>query len=310
MLKKILLGAVAPLAAAALAVGVQWGSASAAPTTETAVTHVYNDPDSGGGGVWATDAFNRTLTVTENASQPTPGVLYYTATVSDTGTFVTHAGADTPNQSVAGEKISHTVTGTFTGGMSYTLSAPSGDVLGAVLPANLNDNNVAPVAPYNTSDWPAQAFAAPGSVSVADGNWGWTYTSKFGETWTDSNAPGNNDGDAVADGNITGLVVKPAKPPVLSKGHAVCIAPTREDVYFVQSGAASWDHFQIVGPGAINGHEGWVNGKIGLNAGVYSGLEAHHTYDVFYTPVEGQGSEVQIPGTHTGHVTFVTDTNC
>jgi hypothetical protein len=98
--------------------------------------------------------------------------------------------------------------------------------------------------------------------------------------------------------------------PVLSHGHAVCIAPTREDVYYVQSGAPSWDHFQIVGPGAINGHEGWVYGHLGLNVGVYSGLEAHHTYDVFYTPVEDQGSDVQIPGTHTGHVTFVTDENC
>ena len=102
-------------------------------------------------------------------------------------------------------------------------------------------------------------------------------------------------------------VVSPVYAPVprLSHGHAVFIAPTREDVFFVQSGAASWDHFTIVGPGAINGHQGWVNGKLGLNAAVYWGLEYHHGYTVFYQPVTGRGSTTPVPGSHWGYVYFV-----
>ncbi len=102
-------------------------------------------------------------------------------------------------------------------------------------------------------------------------------------------------------------VVRPVYAPVprLSGGHAVFIAPTRENVYFIQSGAASWDHFTIVGPGAINGHQGWVNGKLGLNAAVYGGLEYHHGYTVYYQPVTGQGSTTPVPGSHWGYVYFV-----
>ena len=96
-----------------------------------------------------------------------------------------------------------------------------------------------------------------------------------------------------------------AAVPRLSGGHAVFIAPPRENVYFIQSGAASWDHFTIVGPGAINGHQGWVNGRLGLNAAVYGGLEYRHGYTVFYQPVTGQGSTTPVPGSHWGYVYFV-----
>jgi hypothetical protein len=102
-------------------------------------------------------------------------------------------------------------------------------------------------------------------------------------------------------------VVRPVYAPVprLSHGHAVYIAPTRENVYFMQSGAPSWDHFTIVGPGAINGHQGWVYGHLGLNAGVYTGLEYGHGYTVFYQPVTGRYSTTPVPGSHWGYVYFV-----
>ena len=106
---------------------------------------------------------------------------------------------------------------------------------------------------------------------------------------------------------VKDVVVPPVRTPIprLSDGHAVVIAPTREDVYFVQSGKATWDHFTIVGPGAINGHQGWVNAQLGLNAAVYSGLDSHQGYTVYYQPVEGQGSTVPVPGSHWGYVYFV-----
>jgi hypothetical protein len=93
--------------------------------------------------------------------------------------------------------------------------------------------------------------------------------------------------------------------PKLSQGHAVKVNAVRENVYFVQSGAASYDEFTIVGPGKINGHKGWVNAHLGLNTAVYGGLEANHGYTVYYTPVTGPGSETPIPGSHYGYVYFV-----
>jgi len=102
--------------------------------------------------------------------------------------------------------------------------------------------------------------------------------------------------------------VQPVYAPVpwLSEGHAVSLGATRENVYFIQSGAPSWDHFIIIGPGAINGHEGWVNGQLGLNVGVYGGLDANHGYSVYYQPVIGWGSTAPIPGSRGGHVFFIT----
>jgi hypothetical protein len=305
--KRLAAALAVPLAVAGVAVAA--GTAHAAPTTVTATTHIYNDPDSGNGGVWATDAFNRAVTVSVAADQTgiPAGSVRYTASISDSGTFVTHAGADTPNQYIAGQKISHAVTGTFSGSASYVIVAPSGDVLGSTFPADLNANNATLTGAQSTSDWPEQALTPDTGASVTLGNWSWTYTDKAGETWVDSSV--NGDGNTVADGNITGLTVMPTKVPVLSHGHATSTAATRETVSYQQSGAASWDMFYIVGPGAINGHRGWVYGSLGTNFGYYEGLEANHGYTVYYTPVEGQGSTVQIPRTHTGYVYFVSNSN-
>jgi hypothetical protein len=102
-------------------------------------------------------------------------------------------------------------------------------------------------------------------------------------------------------------VVRPVYPPVpkLSGGHAVFITTSRENVYFIQSGAPSWVHFTIVGPGKINGHQGWVYGHLGLNVAVYGGLEYKHGYTVYYQPVIAQGSTTPVPGSHWGYVYFV-----
>ena len=290
------------------------GSAHAAPTTVTAVTHEYNVPDSGNGGTWATDDFHRTVTVTLDSPQPASvpaGFLGYTATVSDSGTFTAVAGAFTPNQSVAGEKVANAVSGTMTGSASYVINAPAADVLGDTFPAALNAGGTPPSGPQSTSQWPVQAFTPATGVTVTLGNWSWTYTTPAGETWVDSSV--NGDGNVVSDGNITGILAPPpvtAPVPHLSKGHAVLITGARENVYFVQSDAASCDHFTIVGPGKINGHQGWVRAHLGLNAAVYGGLEYNHGYTVFYTPVTGPadcsgGSTTPVPGSHWGYVYFV-----
>lgn len=98
--------------------------------------------------------------------------------------------------------------------------------------------------------------------------------------------------------------------PRLSHGSAVMLNAVRENVYYTQSGSASCDHFTIVGPGAINGHQGWVPAHLGVNVAVYGGLEAHHGYTVYYQPVSGPAdcsthSTDLWPGAHWGYVYFV-----
>lgn len=109
------------------------------------------------------------------------------------------------------------------------------------------------------------------------------------------------------DGNAVVPQPAPVAEPYLYGGHATVIANTRENVYFSLGGVktATWVHFQIFGPGPINGHEGWVLAQPGENVGVYTGLSYHHTYVSLYEPVTGKGSTDQIPGSAGGHVTFV-----
>lgn len=132
-------------------------------------------------------------------------------------------------------------------------------------------------------------------------------------SYKDMNVTATDAEGAVAAGTFTltvnGGATATAPVPVLSHGSAVSVSNNRENVYF-DTTITTWVHFQIVGPGAINGHEGWVLATAGsLNKAVYSGLEAGHTYAVFYTPVTGQNSTTQIVGTSTGHVTFITTRN-
>lgn len=100
--------------------------------------------------------------------------------------------------------------------------------------------------------------------------------------------------------------------PRLSHGHAVPLGSHGEDVYFILSGQDACIHFTIVGPGGINGHQGWVRGHVGLNVGVYGGLEANHGYTVFYQAVQtadpnscAGAPTVPWPGSHWGYVYFV-----
>jgi hypothetical protein len=297
-----------PLAAGSVALTA--GTAHAAGVNFTAVTHVKNNADDGGNGNWAYDNFTRTLKVrTDTSVTPATGDRAYKATVTDTGTWRAILGAYTPNQNGAhsGLKIKHNANGTFTGTASYRFQAPVADVPSAANVAKtLNDNFTKPTSgPDSTNQWYLQAFL-PNKQSAVTGTiqntWKWTYKDAC-ESWTDSAA--NNDGQSNSAGNITGRV---CPVPVLYGGQAVYVAPTRENVEFKQT-IASWDKFTIVGPGAINGHQGWVNAKGGgvVNMAVYSGLEANHGYTVLYQPVVGQGSSKAIPGTHQGYVYFVSN---
>jgi hypothetical protein len=296
--------AVAGITLAVASGGVVWGSAAHAatpPTMVTARTQVINRPDSGNGGTWAYDNFERTLTVTLDSPQPTEpaGTLSYTATATDHGSFSAIVGQDTPNRAVAGLKIAHSASGSMNGGITYTITAPSTDTLTGTVPATENDNFTGPAV--TTANWPLEAFTSPTGVTVTEGNtWSWKYATAC-ESWTDSAA--NGSGNLAADGNITG---KRCVFPYVYDGRPHYVAPTRENITFKEN-IGTWVEFVIHGPGLINDHHGWVPAKGGgvLNTGVYSGLEAHHGYAVTYTPVTGQGSFHQIPGSHGGTAYFV-----
>jgi hypothetical protein len=301
---RIKAAAIAAVIAAAAGTAATAGTALAGPANVTAVTRVTDRADSGNGGTWAYDDLTRTLNVVRDPSLDAAapaGDVGYDATVTDKGTFTTVVGALSPNQAVAGVKVAHAVKGTVTGGISYTVYAPVADVADGTVPATENDNFAATPL-ESTGNWPQQAFETATGVTVTEGStWSWTYGTGC-ETWTDSAA--NGDGNQAADGNITG---KACAVPVLFGGKPVYVAPTREEVTYEQT-LPGWTEFTIVGPGAINGHRGWVDGVKGLNAGYYSGLLPLHGYTVLYVPVTGQGSSHQVPGTHVGIAYFVSDT--
>jgi hypothetical protein len=101
--------------------------------------------------------------------------------------------------------------------------------------------------------------------------------------------------------NFSATWVSPPPVPVLSHGKAVATSPTHETVTWKQT-IPSWEKFKIVGPGAINGHVGWV--PPGTTTASYTGLEARHGYTVTYTPYTAKNGS-RIVGAKPGSVYFV-----
>ena len=192
----------------------------------TAVTHLKNDPDNGNGtpSLWALDSMYRTVTVTRGAAAPltdcgvTSGSCWsYSALLTDRGTFRTIPGAGTPNQACAGcggEKIRRpSATGCLAGTYHITFFASSGSPRASLVPRAHDDRGVPASAPFTSSSWPKQFFAAGTSFGgTFSGPYKWTYATvvvkgflRFDfQRWVDLSSPSNNDGNAPGDGNITG----------------------------------------------------------------------------------------------------------
>lgn len=278
--------------AAIAALGATSASATAVPTSVTAVTHVVDRPDSGNGGTWAYDSFNRTLSVSVAAVQvpadTSAGLTDYVATVSDHGSFAAIVGADTPNQAVPGLKVKHSATGSFAGNYAFTITAPSADTLTGVVPKFENDAFGPPVV--TTGDWPRQAFATTTGVILTPGAWSWSYSTAC-EQWTDSS--GNGYGNLPADGNITG---KYCAAPHVYDVSTRYVAATRE-LFSFRSTQDGYVKVLISGPGPISGHT-WLIAVHGgaLNSGVITGLTYHRDYTLIFTPATSSGH--QVPGSH------------
>jgi Putative Ig domain len=209
-------------------------------------TAITNDYDSGGNGNWANDDFSRTFTMTQQNStvcsddtKLSPGFnssldTCYSAAINDAGTFTTLLNAYEPNQGFSGpqtgDHIANVVSGTFSGGATWTLFSPNAnqpDVSNVL--ATLDDSFTHPPSGANsTTQWFLQAFA-PGDRTVANNSsdiyadmqadWSWTYNTGC-ETWVDSGSKGagNNgfDGQSTplsVDGNITGTICSTPPPP-------------------------------------------------------------------------------------------------
>jgi hypothetical protein len=321
--KKKALGVLAASAIAAAGVMLSAGGAHAAPTTVTAVTHISDRPDGGNGGTWAYDTFDRTLTVTVAADQSgaAPNTTLYNATVADSGTFSAVQGALTPNQATAGLKISRAVDGTMTGGITYTIVAPSTDTLTGTVPAAEDDLfSTASNGFVSTGDWPKQAFATAVGVTVTEAStWSWTYKTAC-EQWVD--AASNNDGNNAADGNIHGNVcVTPPPPPAPFVLHGQWTSRTAATATVTwDESAAGWpsenkcQEVYITGFGFgplgdfTHAHVGFTcdNGT-GHNTGYLRGLKPDHTYALQIVPATGTyGSHAPIPGAPGGYVDVFT----
>ena len=203
---------------------------------------------------WAEDGpstgpgFSRTLTVLQVAASvcqadPVAAVaainasadICWTATISDQGDFTTLVNGYQPNQgfsSKTGNHLANVVSGTFSGGASWTFWAPNNDLtdVSSVL-ASLNDNQQSDAVSTSPADrtqsWYLQAFPAGTDRNAVAASpvdfhpdWSWSYTTSCNEKWTDSGAAGagNNEFDGQStpltlDGNITGITNCTPPPP-------------------------------------------------------------------------------------------------
>jgi hypothetical protein len=186
--------------------GIQ-GPAGPSDLSLSAMTSVSNRDDSGGNGNWATDAMIRSVSITRheaaavsNCGGAVATCYYYTGTLTDSGTFVTQDGAFTPNQGLhAGQHISGTVQGNFTGGthLEFYASSAAPSASGVV-------STVSGDSP-STTNWVEQFF--PGGTSFSSINlidWSWSYNApNTCESWVD--AASNSGGQSAGAGDITGV---------------------------------------------------------------------------------------------------------
>jgi hypothetical protein len=199
------------------------GTASAS-TTYTVTTALTNRPDSGNGtnpdgsNNWAIDTLTRTAVLTDlGPDMSNPGQEMYSLTLTDTGTFVTDAGASNPNGTDPSTPIKGggTLGGTVTGYGDFTFDAPSTATPDAsAVPTTMNGDNGSGTCTTTSCpsyEWPQLFFPVGTTITYTgtDGDeavFSYTYkTSTTCEQWVDANT--DSDGNANAsDGNAASPV--------------------------------------------------------------------------------------------------------
>jgi hypothetical protein len=197
------------------------GPAGPATLSVTAVTTLSNRPDSGANGNWATDQMTRTATVTRHdqvastdCGSSATSCWFYTATISDVGSFQTIPGAFTPNQectepnntSCNGLTISGTVSGSINGGGTMEFYANSSNPSASSVPTTVKGDG------DDTSTWYTLFFPAATQFQLTTNSnapftaWSWSYNAPGTcENWVDAYNNGDGDGPYSPDGNIAGI---------------------------------------------------------------------------------------------------------
>ena len=229
-----------------------------------------------------------------------PATVTFTVEATEIGGFARAVATVTVTQgNVPGDNSVSIVLDTVT--LNAPTNNPDGTVTFTTNPANLPDTFVA-VAPLG----PLPAGVIVNGQNISAG------TAVQGDYKLISVSAKDTSGATATE--AFNLVVKPffAGVPVLYGGHAnEGVNPSREDVFVGLRNVNACLHFQIVGPGKINGHEGWVPAHVGENEAFYGGLLQHHGYTVNYEAVTGPAdcsphSTTLWPGSRTGYVFFRT----
>jgi hypothetical protein len=190
----------------------------------TAVTSISGRDDTGNGGNWAADILTRTASVTRHGAAPSSDCgasatqcWFYTATISDSGTFKTDRGAETPNQACVepggqpcgGLTINGLLSGNFAGGGTLEFYADAGTPNAGLVPTSVTGDG-----PVTNANW-YQLFFPTGTNFGLTGNpnapwtaWSWTYNAPATcENWTNAYNNGHGNGAYGQDGNIAGINV-------------------------------------------------------------------------------------------------------
>jgi hypothetical protein len=170
--KSLLTKAVLTAGAIGVLAGAGATAASAATTPAvrgeiTAVTHISHRYDGGGAGNWAVDKFSRTLHIQYLGKSSNPAYAktpyMYTATISDSGTFVNLPDQLAPNQGgrYLGEVMKpNQVAGSMTGSGQFSLFYASAKDAKGLVPRTLNSFALNANPAYASPAWPQLAFPA------------------------------------------------------------------------------------------------------------------------------------------------------
>lgn len=165
-----------------------------ATLTVSATTQAADRQDSArGGGSWAVDQLTRTITVTRDhqvsaakCGATAASCWHYFGTVTDTGTFRSVAGANSPEGNTP---INGIVQGSINGNSGIEFYASSDTPDASLVPATLSGNDV------STGDWAKQFFAAGTAYTgVTQPTWSYTYSDPSTcEQWIDGSTGDTGD---------------------------------------------------------------------------------------------------------------------
>lgn len=194
--------------AATLAFTLFAGAKNVVKASTPLVSSVYDfiTTDNGMQGLWATDYFHSTVTITFSNNEREG---CYDVVRTDGGTFTSLDGAKSPG-GAEGTLIGNGTTGTVSGGITMT-------ICGSLRPSPLPNDTPEDLRDREFASYSEKYFHRYFSEIISEswGNWGWTFTTCNNGTWTDNDRTEtayNQDGPNEIMGDIKGDFVPCVKP--------------------------------------------------------------------------------------------------